>query len=107
VNPIHSCLNLLVGRSVNVLRTRCVHWTKPLTSSLTLGTLADLARSKAERVCGECALTTTTDHPQAAGETVSMHQDGSHPPRAFSKGCSGLEANALSRSTRNPAALAS
>ena len=29
-------------------RTRCVHWTTTLTSSLPLGTLADLARSKAE-----------------------------------------------------------
>jgi len=48
VNPIHSCLKRLVGMSVNVLRTRFVHWTTPLTSSLTLGTVADLARSKAE-----------------------------------------------------------
>jgi putative transposase len=48
VNPIHSCLKRLVGMSVNVLRTRFVHWTKPLTSSLTFGIPADLARSKAE-----------------------------------------------------------
>ena len=54
---------------------------------------------------GKCAPTTTTHHAQAAGETASMHQDGSHPPRAFSKGCSGLETSALPRSTRNPAAL--
>src|SRR5207245_1193545 len=31
-----------------VLRTRFVHWTTPLTSSLPLGTFADLARSKSE-----------------------------------------------------------
>ena len=48
MNPIHSCFKLLVCTSVNVLRTRLVHWTTPLTSSLPLGTLADLARSKAE-----------------------------------------------------------
>ena len=48
MNPIHSCLKWLITTSVNILRTRFVHWTKPLTSSLTLGTLADLARSKAE-----------------------------------------------------------
>ncbi len=48
MNLIHFCLKRLVGASVSVLRTRCVHWTKPLTSSLPLGTLADLARSKAE-----------------------------------------------------------
>jgi putative transposase len=48
LNPIHSCFKRLVGTSVNVLRTRFVPWTKPLTSSLPLGTVADLARSKAE-----------------------------------------------------------
>jgi len=48
VNLIHFCLKRLVGTSVSVLRTRFVHGTTPLTSSLPLGTLADLARSKAE-----------------------------------------------------------
>ncbi len=45
---ILSRLKRLVGTSVSVLRTRFVHWTTPLTSSLPLGTLADLARSKSE-----------------------------------------------------------
>jgi hypothetical protein len=45
---ILSRLKRLVGTSVSVLRSRFVHWTTPLTSSLPLGTLADLARSKAE-----------------------------------------------------------
>ena len=45
---ILSRLKRLVGTSVSVLRTRFVHWTTPLTSSLPLGTLTDLARSKAE-----------------------------------------------------------
>jgi hypothetical protein len=35
----------------------------------------------------KCALTTTTYHPQAAGETASMHQYGSHASRARSSGC--------------------
>ena len=48
MNPIHSCLKRLIGISVNVFRTRFVHWTTPLTTSLPLGTFADLARSKAE-----------------------------------------------------------
>ena len=48
MNLIYFCLKRLVGTSVNVLRTRFVLWTKPPTSSLPLGTLADLARSKAE-----------------------------------------------------------
>jgi len=50
VNPIHSCLKRLVGTFVSVLRTRFVQWTKPPACSLPLGTLADLARSKAELV---------------------------------------------------------
>jgi putative transposase len=56
VNPIHSCLKRLVGISVSIFRTRYVHWTTPLTSSLPLGTLADLARSKAELVAENALL---------------------------------------------------
>ena len=48
MNLIYFCLKRLVGTAVRVLRTRFVHWTKPLTSSLPLGTLADLVRSKSE-----------------------------------------------------------
>jgi len=48
LNLIHFCLKRLVDTYMSVLRTRCVHWTTPLTSSLPLGTLADLARSKPE-----------------------------------------------------------
>jgi len=42
--------------SVSILRTRCVHWTTPLTSSLPLGTLAELARSKAELIAENALL---------------------------------------------------
>ena len=48
MNLIYFCLKRLVGTPVSVLCTRFVPWTKPLTSSLPLGTVADLARSKAE-----------------------------------------------------------
>jgi hypothetical protein len=50
----------------------------------------------------KCALTTTTDHPQAAGETASMHQYGSHASRARSSGRSGLEANAHDSFNQTP-----
>ncbi len=43
-------LKRLVGTNVNILRARFVHGIKPSTSSLPLGTLADLARSKSELV---------------------------------------------------------
>ena len=48
LNPIHSFLKRLVVPSVNVLSTRFVQWTTPLTCSLPLATFADLARSKSE-----------------------------------------------------------
>ena len=50
LNQMHSCIKQLVGAYVNVLCTRVVHWSKPLTSSLPLGTLADLTRSKPELI---------------------------------------------------------
>ncbi len=45
---MHSCLKRLVATSVKVLCTRFIYWIKPFTSSLPLGTLADLTRSKPE-----------------------------------------------------------
>ena len=56
LNLFHFCLKRLVCTSVSVLRTRFVHWTTPLTSSLPLGTLADLARSKPELVAENALL---------------------------------------------------
>jgi putative transposase len=53
---ILSRLKRLVLPSVKVLRARFVQWTKPLTSSLPLGTLADLARSKPELVAENALL---------------------------------------------------
>lgn len=53
---ILSRLKRLVGTSVKVLRARFVQWTKPLTSSLSLGALADLARSKPELVAENAPL---------------------------------------------------
>ncbi len=45
---ILSHLKRLVGTSLDVLRIHFIDWTKPLSSSLPLGTLVDLARSKPE-----------------------------------------------------------
>jgi putative transposase len=56
LNPIRSCLKRLVGTSVNLLHTRFVHWTKPLTSSLPLGIFVDLARSKSELIAENALL---------------------------------------------------
>jgi hypothetical protein len=51
---------------------------------------------------GKRALTAATHSPQAAGETTSMHEDRSHPPRAVSSSGSDLEANAFPCSGRRP-----
>ena len=51
-----SCFKRLVGMSVKVLYARSVHWTKPLSSSLPLGTLADLGRSKSELIAENALL---------------------------------------------------
>jgi len=53
---ILSRLKLLVVTYVKELRARCVHWTKPLTSSLLLGTLVDLGRSKSELIAENALL---------------------------------------------------
>ena len=47
---ILSRLKLLMVPSMKELHARFVHWTKPLTSSLLLGTLVDLGRSKSELI---------------------------------------------------------
>jgi putative transposase len=49
-------LKRLVGTTVHVLCAHCVHWTKPLSSSLPLGTLADLGRSKSELIAENALL---------------------------------------------------
>ena len=48
----------------------------------------------------KCALTPTAHHAQAAGETPSMHENGSGAPRPIGKGGSDMETSALHRSTR-------
>jgi putative transposase len=53
---IFSRLKRLVVSSVNEWRASIVHWTKPLTSSLPLGTLADLGRSKSELIAENALL---------------------------------------------------
>ncbi len=53
---ILSHLKRLMIPSVKSLRARFLQWTRPLTSSLPLGTLADLGRSKAELVAENALL---------------------------------------------------
>ncbi len=48
VNPVLSHLKRLIRLCLDRLHTRFVRWTRPITASLLLGTLADLGRSKSE-----------------------------------------------------------
>ena len=64
--------------------------------------------SKQSRAGGrKCPPTTTTHHPQTAGETPCMHENGSPAPRPLGTGSSDLETSALHRSTRYASSLAS
>ncbi len=53
---ILSRLKRLVSTCVKVLCACCVHWTRPLNSSLPLGTLADLGRSKSDLIAENALL---------------------------------------------------
>jgi putative transposase len=48
VNPVLPSLKRLIRLCLDRLHTRYFHWTRPLTPSLLLGTMADLGRSKSE-----------------------------------------------------------
>jgi len=68
-------LQRLKDGCLNALSARLTYWTKPLTSSLPLSTLADLGRSKSELVAENARLASTSDHPASTGETVCLYQD--------------------------------
>jgi hypothetical protein len=75
---IFSGLKRLVVSYVNEWRASIVHWTKPLSSSLPLGTLADLGRSKAELIA-ENALEELPKKPFGRLCVAStLHQDIQH-----------------------------
>ena len=48
MNPVLPSLKQLIRLCLDRLHTRYVRWTRPLTPSLLLGTIADLGRSKSE-----------------------------------------------------------
>ncbi len=48
VNPVLPSLKRLIRLCLDKLHTRFVRWTRPLTPSLLLGTIADLGRNKSE-----------------------------------------------------------
>src|SRR5436190_23050509 len=51
---------------------------------------------------GKCPLTRATDHVEASGETTSLYENRSNPPRALSKGGSSKETSPPYRPGRRP-----
>jgi hypothetical protein len=95
---ITSLLRLKDG-GLDVLSSRFVRWMKPLVTSLPLATLTDLGKSKSELLAEKYSFTPTTHCSQTAGETASVHQGRSHPPRPVGQVGSNLAAGSLDRST--------
>jgi hypothetical protein len=85
-------LRRLKDGCLHALSSRLTQWTEPLVTSLPLSTLTDLGRSKSELV---------------AGQTVSHHQDRSHPPRPAGQAGSHLAAGPRHGATRDVAPVAS
>jgi len=72
VQRILTFIKRLPGLCLRSLHHRFVGWTKPDTTSLLLGTLTDLARSKAELVGRKHVPSPATYHPPATGETTCL-----------------------------------
>lgn len=99
---ILSHLKRLVVTSVQVLRARFVHWTKPFTSSLPLGTLADLGRSKAELVAGNALLRQQLIILKRQVKRPACTKTDRILLVLLGKSGSGMEANAFPCPARNP-----
>jgi hypothetical protein len=83
-----------------------VAWTKPDTTSLMLGTLTDLVRSKSELVAENARYASAIDHPAAPGEAACLYQDGSDAPGPAVKNGTNLETSPRHCPARNATAVA-
>ena len=59
MNPVLPSLKRLICLCLDRLHTHSVRWTRPLTPSLLLGTMADLGRSKSELMAENALLRPT------------------------------------------------
>ena len=103
VHGILTFFKQLIGLCFQSLHHRFVVWTTPNTTSLLLGTLTDLARSKSELVAENARLASTSDHPTTTGETACLYQDGPHTPRISGQDGINMEASAVHRSAGDEA----
>jgi hypothetical protein len=73
VYRILTFITWLTGYCHRSLNDRFVAWITPETTSLLLGSLTDLSRSKSELVAENARLASTIDHPASRGETACLY----------------------------------
>jgi len=101
VHKILTFITWLTGYCLRSLNDLFVAWTTPETTSLQLGTLIDLSRSKSELVAENARHASTIDHPASSGEPAYLSQDGPRTPGPTGKHSADLETGPLHRSARN------
>jgi hypothetical protein len=102
-----SSIKRQVFNCFHMLQERVLRWITPSTNSQVFGTLADLARGKAELLAENAVLAATTHYLAPTGKATSVHKDGPVSPGVFGRDDSNLETCALPRPTRYPSTLAS
>jgi hypothetical protein len=107
VHGILTFISRSIGLCLQSLHHRFRDWTKPSVTSLLLGSLADLARSKSELMAEKRPPPSATHRPQSARETTHLYQNGSAAPGTPCKSRSDLEARAVDCSARYAPAVAS
>ena len=107
LHGIFTFITWLTGYCLRSLNDLFVAWTTPETTSLQLGTLIDLSRSKSELVAENARHASTIDHPASSGEPAYLSQDGPRTPGPTGKHSADLETGPLHRSARDASAVAS
>lgn len=92
---------------LHALQAHVLRWIKPQTTSLVLGTFADLTRGKAELLAENARLAATTHHLASTSQATGIQKDGSAVSGALGQNGEDLETSALPRSTRDASLLAS
>jgi hypothetical protein len=107
VHSILTFLRQLIRTRFQSFQHRFVEWTKPSNTSLTLGTVADLAKTKSELVAKNALLRRPLIILRRQVKQARMCQKGSRVPVASRKSGSDLEANTVHCPTIDASALAS
>jgi len=97
----------LTNMCLQSIQHHFVDWTKPATTSLWLGTVADLARNKSELVAENALLRQEFIILSRQVKRPVFQEDRSDAPGASGEDGSDLEANLVHRSARDASAVAS